>query len=146
MGSLVLLCTMHVLRYFKDKVFTGRAYWGDAGEKNYMSGGEKEELMSQIVLLRDSPSQELNNEREAKLLKMSKDLSIRPGQVTKPVEFLAYYQKNLKSCAFRWVFAYRKNLPTLGANDTQASESTFRAIKYYSKLEPYEWYPMSGNL
>ena len=67
MGSLVLLCTVHVHRYFKDKVFTGRAYCSDAGEKNYLNGGEKEELMSQMVLLRDSPSQELFNEQEAKL-------------------------------------------------------------------------------
>ena len=67
--------------------------WGDAGEKNYLSGGEKEVLMSQIVRLRDSPSQELFNEREAKLLDNCKALSIRPGQVGKPVEFPAYYQK-----------------------------------------------------
>ena len=37
--------------------------------------------------------------------------------------------------AFRWVYAYHKNLPTNGTNDTQASESTFRAIKYYTKAE-----------
>ena len=126
---------MHVLRYFKEKVFTGRAYWGDAGEKNYLSGEEKDELMKQIVLVRDSPSQDEYNIREEKLLSMSKDLSIRPGQVSKPVSFLDYYQKNWKSCAFRWIFAYRKNLPTLGTNDTQASESTFRAIKHYSSDE-----------
>ena len=131
----MLLCSVHVLRYFKEKVFTGRAYWGDAGEKNYLGGEEKDELMKQIVLVRDSPSQEEYSIREEKLLSMSKDLSIRPGQVTKPVSFLAYYHKNWKSCAFRWIFAYRKNLPTLGTNDTQASESTFRAIKHYSSVE-----------
>ena len=131
----MLLCSVHVLRYFKEKVFTGRAYWGDAGEKNYLSGEEKDELMKQIVLVRDSPSQEEYSIREEKLLSMSKDLSIRPGQVTKPVSFLDYYHKNWKSCAFRWIFAYRKNLPTLGTNDTQASESTFRAIKHYSSVE-----------
>jgi hypothetical protein len=52
---------VHVLRYFKEKVFTGRAYWSDAGEKNYLSGEEKDELMKQIVLVRDSPSQDEYN-------------------------------------------------------------------------------------
>ena len=71
-SSIVLLCSVHVLRYFKEKVFTGRAYWGDAGEKNYVNGGDKDNLMKQIVLVRDSPSQELYNEHEIKLLQMMK--------------------------------------------------------------------------
>ena len=33
-------------------------------------------------------------------------------------------------------WAFRKNLPTKGTNDTQAAESTFRAIsKHYAKVE-----------
>ena len=131
MASLVLLCSVHVLRYFKEKVFTGRAYWGAASNKNYFNGSDKDEVMKQIILVRDSPSQEHYYEHEQKLLQMTKDLSIRPGQVSKPVSFHDYYEKNWKSCAFRWVYAYCKNLPTLGTNDTQASESTFRAIKHY---------------
>ena len=118
---MVLLCPIHVLRYFKDKVFTGKAYWGDAGDKNYLSGDEKEELMKLLASVR-------GGRRERDLVEMTKSLSVRPGQATKPVDFLSYYEKNWKSCSFRWVFAYRKNLPTQGANDTQAAESTFRAI------------------
>ena len=91
--------------------------------------------MKQIVVVKDSPSQELYNKHKAKLLQISKFLSLHPGQATNPVPFLDYYLKNWKFCAFQQVFAYRKNLPTLGANDTQASESTFRAIKHYSKVE-----------
>ena len=116
-------------------MFTGRAYWGEAGDKNYLSGVEKEDLMKEIILLRDSPSQEEYRLREESLLNQTKDLSVRPGQVSKPVSFYDYYCKNWKSCSFRWIFAYRKNLPTLGTNDTQASESTFRAIKHYSTVE-----------
>ena len=134
-ASVVLLCPIHVLRYFKDKVFTGKAYWGDAGDKNYLAGGEKEELMKLLASVRDAPSEELYLRRERDLVEMTKSLTVRPGQVTKPVEFLSYYQKNWKSCSFRWVFAYRKNLATQGANDTQAAESTFRAIKHYTKVE-----------
>ena len=62
-------------------------------------------------------------------------LTVRPGNCKKPVTFLSYYERNWESCSFRWVWAFRKNLPTEGTNDTQASESTFRAIKYYTKLE-----------
>ena len=32
-------------------------------------------------------------------------------------------------------WAFRKNLPTKGTNDTQAAESTLRAIKHYAKVE-----------
>ena len=32
-------------------------------------------------------------------------------------------------------WAFRKNLPTIGTNDTQAAESTLRAIKHYAKVE-----------
>ena len=71
-SSIVLLCSVHVLRYSKEKVFTGRAYYGDAGEKNYINRGNKDNLMKQIVLVRDSPSQELYNEHEIKLLQMMK--------------------------------------------------------------------------
>ena len=134
-GSVVLLCVIHVYRYFKDKVFTGKAFWGEAGEKNYFSGEDKEILMKQIAAVRDAPSETLYYEREAKLLETCQELYIRPSQSTKPVGFVEYYNKNWKSCSFRWVFAYRKNLPTNGANDTQAIESTFSAIKLYTKIE-----------
>ena len=133
-GCLVLLCNIHTVRYFREKVFTGKSYWGDAGEHNYLTGPDKDDLMKQIVLVRDAPSEILYKEREAKLLEMTKDLNIRPGQVTKPISFQEYYKKNWMSCSFRWVFAFRKNLPTNGANDTQAIESTFAAIKRFSKL------------
>ena len=68
-------------------------------------------------------------------MEMTKNLSVRPGQASKPISFADYYNKNWSQCAFRWVFAFRKNLPTNGANDTQAIESTFSAIKRFSKLE-----------
>ena len=91
--------------------------------------------MTNIKLVRDAPSQEAFVEREAKLLDSTKELFVRPGQVIKPVSFHDYYERNWRNCSFRWVFAYRKNLPLKGANDTQAAESTFRAIKHYVKVE-----------
>ena len=114
---------------------TNKAFWGNIADHNYMSGHEKDNLLKQIIKVRDAPSEFLYNERESKLLEMTVNLNVRPGQATKPIKFHEYYEKNWRSCAMRWVFAFRKNLPTNGANDTQAIESTFSAIKRFSKLE-----------
>ena len=110
---MVLLCSIHVGRYFREKVLTGKAYWGDISEKNFLNGSEKDDLMKQVIAVRDSPSQELYEEREARLIEITKDFSITPGQVTKPVLFRDYYFKCWKMDAFRWVYAYHKNLPTM---------------------------------
>jgi hypothetical protein len=134
-GSLVLLCNVHTARYFREKVFTGKSYWGQVEDHNYLCGADKDDLMKQLMLVRDSPSEALYRERETTLLDMGKNLFVRPGQATKPVNFVEYYQKNWLNCAFRWVFAFRKNLPTNGANDTQAIEATLSAKKRFSKLE-----------
>ena len=134
-NGLVLLCNVHTLRYFREKVFTGKSYWGDANCHNYLSGSDKDDLMAQLILVRDAPSENLYRERESKPINMTKNLNIRPGQSSKPISFIDYYRKNLMSCSFHWLFAFRKNLPTNGANDTQAIESIFAAIKRFSKLE-----------
>ena len=131
----MLLCSVHTARYFREKVLTGKAYWGDISCKNFLNGKDKDDIMNQTMMVRDAPSQELYNQREEKLFQLTRTLSIRPGQAAKPVLFKDYYMKNWKKESFRWVFAYHKNLPTQGTNDTQASESTFRAIKHYSKCE-----------
>ena len=86
-----------------------------------------------VTQVRDAPSEPLYLEREEKLLEVIKDLSIRPGQSSQYQTFHSYYEKNWKSCAFRWVKAYRKNLPTRNVNDTQAVESFFACIKRISK-------------
>ena len=131
-GCFVFLCFIHTRRYFKDKVFTGKSQWTDG---SFLSGGDKEQLLKQLTLVRDSPTSDSYTERENKLLQMTRDLSVRAGQAVNSTTFLEYYSKNWKSCAFRWVLAYRKNLPTKGCNDTQAVESTFSAIKRISKSE-----------
>ena len=63
-------------------------------------------------------SEQLYREREDKLLEMTSDLDVRAGQAANYVSFHDYYERNWKDCAFRWVFAFRKNLPTKGCNDT----------------------------
>ena len=131
-GCLVFLCFIHTRRYFKDKVFTGKAQWKDG---SFLSGGDKEDLLKQVTLVRDAPTSEAFMERENKLLDITKDLSVRAGQAVNACSFHEYYLKNWKPCAFRWVLAYRRNLPTKGCNDTQAVESTFSALKRYSKCE-----------
>ena len=128
----VFLCFIHTRRYFKDKVFTGKAQWKDG---SFLTGGDKEQLLLQLSLVRDSPTEDVYKERETKFLGMTRDLTVRAGQAVNAVLFHDYYFKNWRSCSFRWVLAYRKNLPTKGCNDTQAVESTFSAIKRFSKSE-----------
>lgn len=93
-SSTVLLCAIHVLRYFREKVLTGKAFWGEAGDKNYLCGADKDDIMTNIKLLRDSPSQDAFEEREAKLVDSTKELFVRPGQVQKPVSFHDCYDKS----------------------------------------------------
>ena len=64
-GCYVFLCNVHVARYFKEKVFVSKGYWGDPNEKNYVNGVDREKLVAQICLVRDSPSEEIYNLREA---------------------------------------------------------------------------------
>ena len=104
-------------------MLTGKGYWGDAGDKNYLGSDDKEEIMNQVRLVRDSPSEEEYNKREEKLfevffpflfswfsiisLQMTGEdsshgaLSVRPGQAKHPVTFQDYYNKNWKPCNFR---------------------------------------------
>ena len=53
-NSYVFLCFIHTRRYFKDKVFTGKAQWGDG---SFLTGGDKEQLLLQLSLVRDSPTE-----------------------------------------------------------------------------------------
>ena len=76
---IVLLCSIHVLRYFNDKVLTREGYWGEPQGKNYLSTTDKSEIMKQISLVRDSPSEQLFRDRELKLLQMTNNLSVRSG-------------------------------------------------------------------
>ena len=60
-NSYVFLCFIHTRRYFKDKVFTGKAQWTDG---TFLAGGDKEQLLLQLSLVRDSPTEALYKERE----------------------------------------------------------------------------------
>ena len=101
----------------KDKVFTGKAIWKRSN--SYLCGGDKELLLSQIRLVRDSPSEMEYEKREKKLLEITRYLLVRPGQSLNLISIDEYYTKNWKNCDFRWILAFRKNLPTKGCNDTQ---------------------------
>ena len=128
-GSVVLLFNVHTSPYFKEKVFTSKSYWEEIEDHEYFTGIEWKHLVTQLNLVRDSPSMEIYEERERELLEMTKDLTIRPGQTVNSVLFKDYYLKNWKESAFRWVKVFRKSLPTEGVNDTQAAESTFAFIE-----------------
>ena len=86
-GSVVLLCNVHTSRYFKEKVFTSKSYWGEIEDHKYFTGKDWEDLVTELKLVRDSPSMEIYEERERELLEMTKDLTVRPGQTVNSVFF-----------------------------------------------------------
>ena len=47
-NCLVFLCAIHVYRYFKDKVLTGKSRW-DKG--TFLCGGDKDTLLKQLKLV-----------------------------------------------------------------------------------------------
>ena len=55
-GSIVLLCNVHTSRYFREKVFMNKAFWGDPKDAQYLGKFDKDELMEQLQLVRDSLS------------------------------------------------------------------------------------------
>ena len=75
-GSLVLLCNVHTARYFREKVFTNKAFWGKAEDTNYLVKDDKDYIMNQILLVRDAPSEELYREREVQLLETTVNLTV----------------------------------------------------------------------
>ena len=56
---------------------TGKSRWADG---SFLIGGDKEQLLKQVCLGRDAPSEQLYREREEKLLEMTSDLDVRAGQ------------------------------------------------------------------
>ena len=125
----VLLCNVHTRRYFKDKVLTNKGFWGDISKQHYLNSKDKDRIIHQLTLVRDSPSESVYIEAERRLFERTDGLSVRPGQANAAVTFHEYYSKNWKPEDFRWVKVFRKNLPIDNVNDTQAAESTFSAIK-----------------
>ena len=113
--------------------------WGDG---LFLVGGDKEQLLKQVYLVRDSPSEPLYRERVKSRRPWCKrwtsyKLRQFPGLIRQKLEshdinpLLARAlveivpgnslstPPNWKDCAFRWVFAFRKNLPTTkGCNQT----------------------------
>ena len=104
--GLVLLCNVHIARYFCEKVFTNKAFWGDPKDAQYLGRYDKDNLIEQVISVRDAPSDDTYRERETKLLELTEKLTIGPSQVSEPILFTLYYEKNWKVCSFCWVRAY----------------------------------------
>ena len=114
---------------------TNKGYWGNIKSQKYLNNEDKTDIINQLTLVRDSPSEIKYKESEEKLMEMTEGLFVRPGQSNSAVSFHDYYFKNWKCDNFRWVYVYRKNLPIGNTNDTQASESTFSSIKRMIKAK-----------
>ena len=77
-------------------------------EPRPLSPDEKGQVLQLIKLIRDSPSEELFKENQEKLKAMTEGLTVRPGNSRNAVQFSSYYEANWESCAFRWVWAFRR--------------------------------------
>ena len=97
----MLLCAVHVLRYFREKVLTGKGFWGEIEKRDFLSSNDKDQILKLLISVRDSPNESQYYEREKKLLEETKELTVRPGQTTNPVSFHDYYTKCWKDVAFR---------------------------------------------
>ena len=69
---------------------TGKGQWDDG---SFLRGGDKEAILKQVCLVRDAPSEDLYRKREDKLLEMTSELSVRPGQASNYVRFSDYYKE-----------------------------------------------------
>ena len=127
-ASKILLCAEHTKRYFKDQVIvTSKSFWSD--HNCYLTKEEKDQIFADIEIVRKSQTEQQYLENEQMLLNKTSTLVVRPGNVKKNQWFKDYYLKNWKSCSEKWVWAYRKKLLTLGANDTNGCEGAFGVIK-----------------
>ena len=55
-NCIVLLSNIHTVCYFRDKVFTSKAFWGEANAKNYLVCDNKNLLEELVWQIRDAPS------------------------------------------------------------------------------------------
>ena len=94
-GSKIFLCGVHVYRYWKEKVLPS----------SKMSDGnsvEKVDIINQLKMLRDAPSEELYQQRREKLLEMTEHLLVKPGNKKEFVRFHNYFDKNWHDCRQMW--------------------------------------------
>ena len=103
-----------------------------------MSSGEavdKVTIVNTLKQMRDAPTEDIYDDLKEELLEITDGLLVKPGNTKHFVTFHQYFDKYWHGCRQMWVFCHRKTFPTMGVNDTQAAESTFRALKHYEKLE-----------
>ena len=94
-GSKIFLCGVHVYRYWKEKVLPS----------SKMSDGnsvEKVDIINQLKMLRDAPSEELYEQRREELLEMTEHLLVKPGNKKEFVRFHNYFDKNWHDCRQMW--------------------------------------------
>ena len=76
--TIVVFC-----RYFKDKVFNGKAFWQSDEEEDLprpMSADEKAAFLNMFSSVRDAPSEEMYKEREDDFKSATSGFTVRPGK------------------------------------------------------------------
>ena len=118
-----MLDNVHVERYFREKVFPGRAYFYTYTPLiaanvypvgcRYEDGSQvnKAAIINLVMQCRDSHTAEQYNENREQLMRLTVGLLVKPGRVRFEVTFRQYYDTNWESIQPMWVLAYRKKLP-----------------------------------
>ena len=112
-----------------DQVFPGAKFDDLVGGRII----EKQTLYELVRKCKISESVDEYNLNREKLLKVTEGLLVKPGKVKHFVTFEEYFMKNWNSLAPMWVKAYRKRIPTHGADSTQAVERFFGVLKMFEK-------------
>ena len=105
--------------------------------------------MAAVVACRKSHTSEQYYGNRASLMRMTKDLIVKPGRTKNAVTFPQYYLANWDPIAPMWVYAHRRTLRLQvickllniriikrclqGCGSTQGCEALFRVLKLYEK-------------
>ena len=104
----VLLCTIHVNRYIKEKILPSACY----DDTDSLQQSEKVKILSAFTSLVHSPTVEQAILRKTTLLDLVRGVFVKPSRTTSFVPLQQYLERNWFSCEERWVYLRRKQLPT----------------------------------
>ena len=128
---IVLLCSIHIFRYWKDKILpSARSYEDD--KQVTLDGEVKASIYGQIKDLSSSPTEDIFCQRLQNLYQTSANVYIKASQYATEFEpFEDVFERNWNNCRGMWVKCYTKGYPLLGIDNTQRAEAMFRALKWY---------------
>ena len=105
-ACIVLLCSIHIFRYWKDKILTSaRSYEDD--KQVTLDGEVKASIYGQIKDLSSSPTEDIFCQRLQNLYQTSANVYIKASQYATEFEpFEDVFERNWNNCRGMWVKCY----------------------------------------